>query len=137
MNSIQPPHPSADLAALAPGAARRLIRDGVHRGHTSGLAMGYLQGNLAVLPGDLALDFATFCQRNPKPCPLLAIGERGDPRLPTLGQDIDLRTDLPGYCVWRDGRLVEEVTDIAEFWRDDFVAFVIGCPFSFEARSER
>lgn len=101
-------------------------------GHTAGLAPAYVQGNLVVLPRDLAFDFMLFCQRNPKPCPLLAVGEAGDPLLPALGADLDIRTDLPRYRVWRRGELVDEPADVKALWRDDLVSFVIGCSFSFE-----
>lgn len=114
------------------GEIRRKIRSGAIEGHTSGLAPGHVQGNLAILPADLAGDFLRFCQRNPKPCPLLAVGEPGDSRLPTLGADIDIRTDVPRYRVYRDGRLAEEPTDIRALWRNDLVSFVLGCSFSFE-----
>ncbi len=77
-------------------------------------------------------DFLRFCQRNPKPCPLVAVSEPGDPMLPMLGRDVDIRTDVPRYRVWRDGALVDEPTDIRDLWRDDLVAFLIGCSFSFE-----
>jgi len=77
-------------------------------------------------------DFLRYCQRNPKPCPLLAVGEPGDASLPALGAGIDIRTDLPRYRVWRDGRLAHECSDVRALWRDDSVAFVIGCSFSFE-----
>ena len=112
--------------------ARAAVRDGLHRGPTSGIAPGYVQGNLAILPKGLADDFFRFCQFNPKPCPLLAASEPGDPRLPALGDDLDIRTDLPLYRVWRNGELVDEVEDLEAVWRDDLVAFVIGCSFSFE-----
>jgi uncharacterized protein YcsI (UPF0317 family) len=113
-------------------AARLAIRQGRHRGPTAGLAPGYVQGNLAVLPKDVAADFLRFCQLNPKPCPLLASSAPGDWRLPSLADDLDIRTDLPRYRVWRHGELVDEPTDIRSCWRDDLVAFVIGCSFSFE-----
>ena len=120
--------------AASPADVRHRIRDGAHPpfAPTSGLAMGHLQGNLVILPSALALDFGTFCQRNPKPCPLIAVSDRGDPHVPTLGRDLDLRTDLPGYRIWRDGELAEEVPDIRDQWTDDLVAFVLGCSFSFE-----
>ncbi len=114
------------------GAARRAIRRGEWDSHTSGLAPGYAQGNLAILPESLASDFLRFCQRNPKPCPLLAVSEPGDPLLPTLGEDVDIRSDVPRYRIWRDGQLVEEVSDIRAHWRADLVSFVLGCSFSFE-----
>lgn len=99
---------------------------------TTGVAAGYIQGSPVIIPGELALDFLTLCQRNPKPCPVIAISNRGDPSLPTLGADIDVRTDIGGYRIWRHGELVEEVTDIRHVWREDFVTFVIGCSYSFE-----
>lgn len=112
--------------------ARLRIRRGGHRAPTSGLAPGYVQANLAVLPAALAADFHRFCQLNPKPCPLLAASEPGDPRLPALGADLDVRTDVPRYRIWRRGELVEETDDLRPFWRDDLVAFALGCSFSFE-----
>lgn len=99
---------------------------------TAGVAPGFVQGNLAILPEKDASAFHRFCQLNPKPCPIIGISEVGDPRMPALGADLDIRTDLPRYRVWRDGVAVEEPTDIKAHWRDDLVAFVIGCSFSFE-----
>ena len=113
-------------------AARLMIRRGEHTGPTSGLARGYVQGNLAIFPGALAADFLEFCRLNPKPCPLLAASAPGDSRLPTLADDLDIRTDLPRYRVFRDGELIDEPTDIRAHWRSDLVAFVLGCSFSFE-----
>src|SRR6266481_5222877 len=112
--------------------ARRRIRAGTNLAPTSGMAPGYVQGNLAILPKELAADFARFCQLNPKPCPLLASSEPGDWRLPPLGEDLDIRTDIPLYRVWKKGELIEEVTDLKKVWRDDLVSFVLGCSFSFE-----
>jgi uncharacterized protein YcsI (UPF0317 family) len=112
--------------------ARQAIRRGEWVRHTSGLAPRNAQANLAILPEKLASDFLRFCQRNPKPCPLLAVSEPGDPFLPTLGEDVDIRSDVPQYRIWRNGKMVEEVTDITPFWRDDLVSFLLGCSFSFE-----
>jgi uncharacterized protein YcsI (UPF0317 family) len=112
--------------------ARQKIRRGEHRLPTAGMAPGYVQANLAILPRTLADDFHRFCHRNPKPCPLLAASEPGDPHLPSLGADLDIRTDIPRYRVWRHGELVEEVDDLRQVWRDDLVAFALGCSFSFE-----
>jgi uncharacterized protein YcsI (UPF0317 family) len=114
-----------------PREARRIIRAGDYTGHTAGIAPAYVQGNLCILPRDLALDFAAFCQRNPKPCPLIGTGSPGDPSLPDLG-DIDIRTDIPRYRVFRDGKPVDEPTDIRSYWSDGLVTFVLGCSFSFE-----
>ncbi len=123
---------SPDFDRTDPHAVRLAARAGELTGHTANLAPGRVQANLAILPGALAHDFLRFCQRNPKPCPLVAVSEPGDPMLPTLGRDVDIRTDVPRYRVWRDGELVDEPTDIRDLWRDDLVAFLIGCSFSFE-----
>ena len=119
------------MAIDDPREARRMIRAGEYTGHTAGVAPDFVQGNLCILPKDLALEFAAFCQRNPKPCPLIGMGAPGDPSLPDLG-DIDIRTDLPRYRVFKDGKLIEEPTDVRKYWSDDLVAFVLGCSFSFE-----
>ncbi|HBI84419.1 MAG TPA: hypothetical protein DDY24_11920, partial [Alcaligenaceae bacterium] len=113
-------------------AARLQIRAGEIRGNTAGLAPGYVQGNLMILPKDLAHDFLLFCQRNPQPCPILAVSEPGNPMLPALGHDIDIRTDIPSYRVWKDGVMVSEQSEIGDVWRDDLVSFLLGCSFSFE-----
>ncbi len=114
-------------------ALRGRIRSGVHTGPTTGCAPGRMQANLVILPRADAAHFRAFCDANPKPCPLLATSTLGDPRLPELGADIDLRSDLPGYRVWRDGDLTDEPNDVTDLWRDDLVAFALGCSFGFEA----
>jgi uncharacterized protein YcsI (UPF0317 family) len=127
------PDPPTSLGKhLNASQARASIRLGDWTGHTSGLAEGHVQGNVVILPEALAHDFLRYCQRNPKPCPLLAVGEAAQTMLPTLGADIDICTDVPRYRVWRDGELVDEPTDIRALWRPDLVTFVIGCSFSFE-----
>jgi uncharacterized protein YcsI (UPF0317 family) len=111
-----------------PKVLRLACRSGSFAGQTSGQANGYAQANLCILPKDYAFDFLLFCQRNPKPCPLLHVLEAGQ----FTFQDIDIRTDLPKYRIYRNGSLDEECTDISNLWSEDFVTFVIGCSFSFE-----
>ncbi len=111
---------------------RKLIRQGVWHSHTSGLASDHVQGNVVILPETQAGDFLRYCQRNPKPCPLLAVSEPGQSQLPSLGANIDICTDLPRYRVWREGVVVDEPTDISNLWQGDLVTFVLGCSFSFE-----
>lgn len=120
------------LKPLGAPQVRAAIRSGAYDGHTSGLAAGKLQCNLAILPQRYALDFLRFCLRNPKPCPIVGVGDTGDPMLPTLGHDIDIRSDVPRYRVFRDGTLNEEVTDISSLWTDDLVTVALGCSFTFE-----
>jgi uncharacterized protein YcsI (UPF0317 family) len=112
--------------------ARLDARSGRITGPTANLAPGHVQANLAILPSALASDFLRFCQRNPKSCPLLAVSEPGDPSLPELGIDIDIRSDIPRYRVWQNGVMIDEPTDVSSVWRDDLVSFLIGCSFSFE-----
>ena len=116
----------------APAALRAAIRRGEWTGPTAGAARGYLQCNLAILPERFAGRFEAWCRANSRVCPLVAVGRPGDPRLPALGEDIDLRTDLPGYSVFRDGNPAGHATAIGDLWRDDLVAFAFGCSFSFE-----
>lgn len=115
-----------------PRFVRKMIRQQKYTGHTAGLAPGFLQGNLIVLQGDLAMDFFRYCQRNPKPCPLVGVSDTGNPFLSTLGVDIDIRSDIGSYHVYRDGIHTDTVHDISDLWRDDMVAFIIGCSFTFE-----
>lgn len=118
---------------FADGRAVRLAaRSGRLRAPTAGLARGFVQANLAILPRALADDFLRFCQRNPKPCPLLAVSDPGDVHLPGMGDDLDIRTDVPRYRVWKSGEPVDEPDDVRAHWRDDLVSFAIGCSFSFE-----
>ncbi len=108
------------------------IRSGEHTGNTSGLAAGFVQCNIVILPADWAADFLKFCQLNPKPCPLVASAANpGDTSLPGLG-DVDIRTDVPSYLIFENGELTDEATDITSLWRDDLVTFALGCSFSFE-----
>jgi len=115
-----------------PREVRQAIRAGRHAGHTAGLAPGRVQGNVCILPREYADEFQAFCERNPKPCPLLAVSRPGDPRLPRLGEDLDIRTDVPRYRIFVDGALIDEVDGLERYWRDDLVTFVLGCSFSFE-----
>ena len=126
-----------DQAALSfdvktPRGARLAARVGGYKGPTAGFAPGFVQGNLAILPAEYADEFLRFSHLNPKPCPVIGMSEVGSPRIPSLGGDLDLRTDVPRYRVWKDGELVEEPTDVKNWWRDDLVSFAIGCSFSFE-----
>jgi uncharacterized protein YcsI (UPF0317 family) len=123
-----------EQAGMSPAglAARLIVRRNGHVGPTSGLAPGFVQANLAILPASLAEDFLRFCELNPKPCPLVGVSAPGDWRLPALAEDLDIRTDLPRYRVWRDGALIDQPTDLIRWWRDDLVSFAIGCSFSFE-----
>ncbi len=123
---------SRDLAQV-----REAIREGKYRSHTAGLGRGFLQANLAIMSQEYALDFMRFCQRNPKPCPLTGVSDTGNPRMFTLGADIDIRTDVPAYNIYRDGALVGSTENISDLWQDDHVAFALGCSFTFEHALEQ
>lgn len=126
------PLPYAAMKNAKPAAVRQAIRDGSYQGHTAGLCPGRLQANLVILPEIRALDFMRFCQRNPRACPLVGVSDTGGNQIATLGE-FDLRTDLPAYNIYRDGVLVDSVPDITALWRDDLVAFALGCSFTFES----
>ena len=122
----------APSALADPLQARLAMRRGAWTRPTAALAPGRVQANLVVLPRDWAFDFLLFCQRNPKPCPLLVASEPGAVNLPDWAEDLDLRTDLSGYRVFEHGSCVADVDDVTAWWRDDLVTFALGCSFSFE-----
>ncbi len=121
-----------NIEKLPPAEIRELIRKGRWDGPTAGLAMGYAQANLVILPQKYAFDFLLFCQRNPKPCPLLEVLEPGKFQTAFLSRDADIRTDIPRYNIYREGKLERTVKEIKKFWKRDFVTFLLGCSFSFE-----
>src|SRR3990172_6377608 len=115
-----------------PPEVRALIREGKWRQPTAGLAPGYVQVNLVILPRELAYDFLLFAQRNPKPCPVIEVTDTGSPEPKLAAPGADLRTDVPKYRIYRDGKLEREVTDLLGVWKPDLVAFLLGCSFTFE-----
>jgi len=117
---------------LTPKEIRNLIRKGKWDKPTAGLAMGYAQANLVILQQRYASDFLLFCQRNPKPCPLLEVLEPGEFRTKFLSLDADIRTDIPRYNIYRKGKLQSTLKEIRSSWEPDFVSFLLGCSFSFE-----
>lgn len=122
-----------DLCNASPAEVRRMIRAGEITGPTAGMCAGYAQANLVILPKALAYDFLLFAQRNPKPCPILEVSDAGSRALNIIARDCDIAKDFPKYRVYDKGVLRGEYTDVSEFWQDDFVSFLIGCSFSFEA----
>ena len=122
-----------DLANMSPKEVRGLIREQKITSPTAGMCAGYAQGNLVVLPRDLAYDFLLFTQRNPKSCPILEVSDTGSRYFHTIADGADIAKDIPRYRIYRNGILDGEYTDVSEFWQDDFVSFLIGCSFSFES----
>jgi len=118
---------------MNPQEVRVLIREGKWIKPTAGLALGYTQANLVTLPKEWAFEFLLFCQRNPKPCPVLDVTDVGSPHPVRVAPEADLRTDLPKYRIYRYGKLDVEVAQITDFWQDDMVAFLLGCSYTFEA----
>ena len=121
-----------NLSRVTPKEMRLLIRKGKWAKPTPGLAMGYAQANLVILPEKYAFDFLLFCQRNPKPCPLLEVLEPGKFLTDFMASDADIRSDIPKYNIYRKGKLEETVKEIKSLWSKDFVTFLLGCSFSFE-----
>ena len=122
-----------DLTNMSPKEVRELIREQKITSPTAGMCAGYAQGNLVVLPRDLAYDFLLFTQRNPKSCPILEVSDTGSRYFHTIAENADIARDIPKYRIYRNGVLDGEYTDVSGFWQDDFVGFLIGCSFSFEA----
>ncbi len=122
-----------DLSKMSPAEVRNLVRQGKITHQTSGMCDGYAQANLLILPREQAYDFLLFCQRNPKSCPLLEVGDVGSREIKYMANKADVATDLPKYRLWEHGVLKGEYTDVSHLWRDDFVYFLIGCSFSFES----
>ncbi len=121
-----------DTKHQSPEYLRQLIREGQLTHHTSGMAEGYIQANVVILPSTYAYDFLKFCFRNPKTCPLLDVSEIGSPSFPYYGQQADIRTDVSRYRVYRQGKLIEERDEISVLYTEDMVSFLIGCSFTFE-----
>ncbi|MCF6136362.1 putative hydro-lyase [Pseudalkalibacillus berkeleyi] len=117
---------------LEPSEARAMFRSNQWERPTSGISNGYTQANLVVLPKELAFEFLLFCQRNPKPCPVLDVTDPGSPIPQLAAPEADLRSDLPKYRIFEKGVLTDERTDISSLWTDDMVAFLLGCSFTFE-----
>lgn len=122
-----------DYSSMAPQEVKRLIREQKITGQTSGMCNGYAQANLCILPKEYAFDFLLLCMRNQKPCPILEVGEVGSKEIKSMAEYGDICTDFPKYRIWKNGVLEKEVYDISDYWQDDFVYFLIGCSFSFEA----
>ncbi|MDO4364496.1 MAG: putative hydro-lyase [Clostridia bacterium] len=122
-----------DYSTMHPQEVKKLIRAGKIDFQTSGMCSGYAQANLCILPKEYAFDFLLFCMRNPKPCPILEVGDVGSREFKVMASEGDVCTDFPKYRIWKNGVLEKEVTDISDYWQDDFVYFLIGCSFSFES----
>lgn len=125
------------LQGVGAGDVRAAIRSGRYSGQTAGLGAGFLQANVVIMPEAYALDFMRYCQRNPKPCPLTGVSDTGNPMMHTLGRDIDIRSDVPAYNIYRDGKLDGSADNILDLWCDDMVAFALGCSFTFEHAVQR
>ncbi|OOR91051.1 DUF1445 domain-containing protein [Moraxella caviae] len=124
---------AVNYATMPPKDLRQLFREGCLNCQTSGMSLGYAQANMVVLPQKYAYDFLLFAQRNPKPCPILEVGDVGSPWLQSIAKDCNVASDLPKYRIYEHGKLVGEFDDVQAHWRDDLVAFLIGCSFSFES----
>ncbi|MGB1310093.1 MAG: putative hydro-lyase [Leucothrix sp.] len=119
-------------ADITPTELRQKIRNREHTGNTSGFCPGFVQCNMVILPKDWANEFLQFCQKNPKPCPVLGMSDAGSWEIPELAASLDIRSDLPSYKIFEHGEVINEVNDVTEYWRDDLVTFMLGCSFSFE-----
>lgn len=121
-----------NLQTEHPSTLRKLISEGTLTGHTSGMAKGYIQANVVILPSAYAYDFLKFCFRNPKTCPLLDVSEKGSTHFPFYGKNANITSEVAQYRVYRYGELVESPVNIKHLFNDDMVSFLIGCSFTFE-----
>lgn len=120
-----------ETRAMNPKDFRTIVRKGEYTGVTMEVCQNYAQANLVILPKEYAFEFLLFCNRNPLPCPVLDVTEAGDPHPKLMAPEADLRTDLPKYRIFKDGEITDEPTDILKYWRDDLIAFLLGCSRSF------
>ena len=123
---------TATAGRFPPRTIRQNCRKGRWAKPTSGLAPGFAQANMVILDRRLAFDFLLFCQRNPKPCPVLEVLEPGEKEPIRTAPGADITTDLPLYRLWKKGKLDQEVKDIRAWFNPDLVTFLLGCSFSFE-----
>ena len=124
-------------AMLESQRVRREIREGRITGTSRGLAHGFVQCNLAILPKAHAFDFLLYCQRNQRACPVLEVTDPGSPVPKKLAPGGDIRTDCARYAIYRDGVRGEDRTDIVDLWRDDLVSFLIGSGITIDGPLER
>ena len=125
------------MEAKTPLEVRKACRSSEFKQNTSGLCKGYVQANLVILPQKYSDDFKLFCERNPKPCPLLEMTQPGRYEVSALcPSGIDFRRDFPLYKVFKNGEFQYETPDVSEIWREDMVSFLLGCSFSFEEALE-
>ena len=65
---------------------------------TSGLANGFVQTNVVVIQKEFAYDFMLYCQRNPKPCPLIEVFDPGEfSSLNAINSDITRNSSLSEF----------------------------------------
>lgn len=120
------------LSMMSPKEFRSIIRKAEWTEPTIVMCKNYGQANLVVVPKEYTFEFLLFCNRNPRPCPVLDVTEPGDPHPKLIAPEADIRTDLPKYRIWKDGELIDEPTDIVKYWRDDLVSFLLGCSCGFK-----
>lgn len=123
---------TTELEEMTPAEYRGIVRRGEWTGYSRGVCRRYAVTDVVILPKEYAYDFLLFCHRNPRVCPVVDITEVGSPHPPRVAPDADLRTDLSRYCVYRNGQVIDEPTDIKKYWRDDLVGFLLGCSGSFD-----
>ena len=121
----------SEIAAIKPKDFRSMVRKGEYTGVTMEACRGYAQANFAIVPKEYAFDFLLFCNRNPRPCPVVDVTEPGDPHPKLMAPEADISTDLPRYRIFQDGNIIDEPIEITKYWRDDLVAFLIGCAQGF------
>jgi uncharacterized protein YcsI (UPF0317 family) len=121
-----------DIATMKPKEFRSIVRKAQWAEACHDACLGYVVTGFAAVPKKYAYDFLLFCLRNPRPCPVLDVTEPGDPHPMIMAPDADVRTDIPLYRVFKNGKIVDEPTDIKKYWKDDMVGFLLGCSRSID-----
>jgi uncharacterized protein YcsI (UPF0317 family) len=131
-------HQQRQYQNYPPSLFRQLVRENLHFGPTNGICIGYMQCHMVVMDLSLAMNFITFCQRNHQSCPMLEIcvdDENSRSYMPTElapSGNVDLRTDIPKYSIYRDGLWERDIANATSVWPENAVSFLIGSSFSYD-----
>lgn len=121
-----------NIENMSPSEFRDLVRHSKWGSVTTNASKGYAQANLVIVPKPLAFEFLLFCHRNPGPCPVIEVTDPGEYHPKISAPEADLRTDLSKYKVFKNGKIIDEPTDIIQYWEEDLVAFLLGCSTNFD-----
>lgn len=99
-----------------------------------GTCPGYLQLNMVMMSSEYASQFEEFCKQNSAPCPLVYKSNVGEVGTAIFTENSDIRTDLSGYKIYKNGVYTESLPDLLWHPWKDMVSFYLGCSFSFDSK---